>query len=121
MAVKPHEYFSQVAAENARTAVERPGDLRLAINAIMTLDGFFGTLHAELGLVQERADDQWKEKLARGNKYYRLLRDSAYALKHGRLDRKSRYQSRPASSLFDRDDEPAGVTGATFHAGRVGA
>jgi hypothetical protein len=43
MAVKPHEYFSQVAAENARTAVERPGDLRLAINAIMTLDGFFGS------------------------------------------------------------------------------
>jgi hypothetical protein len=64
MAVKPHEYFSQVAAENARTAVERPGDLRLAINAIMTLDGFFGSLHAELyevGLVQERADDQWKD------------------------------------------------------------
>jgi hypothetical protein len=114
MAVKPHEYFSQVTAENARTAVERPGDLRLAINAIMTLDGFFGSLHAELyevGLVQERADDQWKEKLARGNKYYRLLRDSAYALTHGRLDdRKPRLVRRPDQIMT----MPAGFDAATF-------
>jgi hypothetical protein len=46
--MKSHEFFNQVAAENARAAIERPGDLRLTINAIMTLDGFFGTLHAEL-------------------------------------------------------------------------
>jgi hypothetical protein len=39
--VKPHEYFSQVAAENARTAVERPGDLRLAISARPAADIFF--------------------------------------------------------------------------------
>src|SRR4029453_12390266 len=65
MAGKAPEYFRQVPAENARTAVERPGNLRLAINAIMTLDGFCGSLHAELyevGLFQERADTQWKEK-----------------------------------------------------------
>ena len=97
--MKSQEYFNQVAAENARAAIDHPGDLRLAINAIMTLDGFFGTLHVELyeaGLVTEPVDDQWKEKLAGDNKHYRLLRDSAYALKHGRLDnRKPRLVRRP--------------------------
>jgi hypothetical protein len=42
------DYFNEVAAENANLATSYPGDLRLAINAIMTLDGFFGNLHAEL-------------------------------------------------------------------------
>jgi hypothetical protein len=107
------EYFDQIAAENARIAIEHPGDLRLAINAIMTLDGFFGTLHAELhkiGLVQERIDDQWKERLAHENQSYRLLRDAAYALKHGRLDdRKPRLVRRPDQIMtmpasFDASD-----------------
>jgi hypothetical protein len=89
----------------------------LAINAIMTLDGFFGTLHAELyeaGLVQERVDDQWKEKLAGENKHYRLLRDCAYALKHGRLDdRKPRLVRRPGQILAI----PTGFDGATCDGG----
>jgi len=41
--------------------MECPGDVRLAINAIMTLDGFFGMLHAALyqtGTILERSDDQ---------------------------------------------------------------
>jgi hypothetical protein len=78
-----------VAAVNARLAIASPGDLRLAVNAIMTLDAFFGILHAalfKLGSVKEQADDKWKEELARADKTYRLLRDSAYALKHGELD-----------------------------------
>jgi hypothetical protein len=54
----------------------------------VTLDGFFGTLHAELlkiGTVQEKLDDRWKETLAKDCKSYRTLRDAAYALKHGAL------------------------------------
>jgi hypothetical protein len=82
----------------------------------MTLDGFFGMLHAALyqtGTILERSDDQWKEKLAQQSERYRLLRDSAYMLKHGRLDdRKPRLVRRsdqiltmPASfdaAVFDR-------------------
>jgi hypothetical protein len=83
------KHFEEVASENARLAIASPGDLRLAINAIMTFDGFFGSLHAVLhqqGKVSE-TDDRWKEKLAGENDSYRLLRDSAYALKHGALTR----------------------------------
>jgi hypothetical protein len=83
------QYFEEVAGANAKAAIENPGDRRLAINAIMTLDGFFGTLHTELfklGAAPDKSDDKWKETLGRGCHHYRVLRDTAYALKHGTLD-----------------------------------
>jgi hypothetical protein len=57
----------------------------------VTLDGFFGTLHTNLhniGIVKQASDDAWKEVVARYNTSYRVLRDIAYALKHGTLTRK---------------------------------
>jgi hypothetical protein len=54
----------------------------------------------EAGLVPQPVDDQWKQKLAGDNKHYRLLRDSAYALKHGRLgNRKPRLVRRPGQIM----------------------
>jgi hypothetical protein len=85
------EYFGEVAGENAKQALAQPGNLRLATNAIMTLDGFFGALHAELlqiGLIKEASDDKWKEVLAADTDHYRVLRDAAYALKYGVLTHK---------------------------------
>ena len=59
------DYFNEVAAENASLATSYPGDLRLAINAIMTLDGFFGSLHAELlqtgKIAEPDRDDDWRK------------------------------------------------------------
>jgi hypothetical protein len=79
--------------------LRRAANLRLAINAIMTLDAFFGVLHAALhakGTLKEPNDDVWKEKLAQQNDDYRLLRDAAYALKHGELKhRRPRLVRRP--------------------------
>jgi hypothetical protein len=112
--VTPREYLDQVAEQNALSAMKCPGDVRLAINAIMTLYGFFGMLHAALhrtGTILERSDDQWKEKLAQQNEHYRLLRDSAYMLKHGRLDdRKPRLVRRPDQILT----MPASFDAAVF-------
>jgi len=107
-----YEYFEDVADTNARAALESPGDLRLAINAIMTLDGFLGTLHSTLNRlrrVSERSDDQWKESVAQTCHHYRFLRDTAYALKHGTLDhRKPR--------LVRHSDQVVSMPGA-FQAG----
>jgi hypothetical protein len=107
-------YFEPVAAENARLAIASSGDLRRAISAILTLDGFFGTLHAELyeqGAITEPSDDIWKEELAQQNEDYRLLRDCAYALKHG-------YLTKPKPRLVRRSDQifpmPASYDAATF-------
>jgi hypothetical protein len=74
----------------------------------MTLDGFFGSLHTRLredAKVGEDSDDKWKENLACQNKYYRLLRDAAYALKHGNL-------TRGKSRVVRRSDQILAVPGA---------
>ena len=66
-------------------------------------------------MTTEPSDDKWKEELARDNKAYRLLRDCAYALRHGRLDP----QRRPRLVL--RADQimtmPASFDSATFDKG----
>src|SRR5258708_16028620 len=122
--MNPREFFDQIAAENARMAVARPGDVRLAVNAIMTLDGFFGVLHAALrdaGSVQEESDDSWKETLARKNDSYRLLRDSAYALKHGNLAHKKPRLVRRPDQIFQMPGafDPAVFDSRTFSTGTV--
>src|SRR5262249_45822178 len=102
------EYFKEVAEANAKTAIDNPGDRRLTINAIMTLDGFFGTLHTELfrlGVLPNKSDDKWKETLAVSCHHYRVLRDAAYALKHGVL-------TRSAPRLVKRSDQVVTMPGA---------
>jgi hypothetical protein len=64
----PRQFFDSVAEENARLAIAARHDLRLAINAIVKLDAFFGILHAALYVNGIGAippdDDKWKEQLA---------------------------------------------------------
>jgi len=118
MNVTPREFFDEIAEPNAQLAVANRGDLRLAINAMMTLDAFVGILHAalsETGRVTENNDAKWKEALAMQSPDYELLRDTAYALKHGQLDpkRKRRIVYRP-QQLFTM---PSGFQPGAFSAG----
>jgi hypothetical protein len=102
------EYFEEVAAKNAKCAIEHPGDRRLAINAIMTLDGFFGTLHGKLlqtRVICDETDDLWKESLTHGCQHYRVLGDTAYALKHGAL-------THPKPRLVRRSDQVVAMPAA---------
>jgi hypothetical protein len=110
------DYFEEVPSANAKAAIANRGDRRLAINAIMTLDGFLGTLHSQLfklKIISEKSDDKWKETLARSCHHYRVLRDTAYALKHGTLDRSPR--------LVKRSDQvvtmPGGFQSDAFQSG----
>ena len=100
----PREFFDNIAEENARLAIAARHDLRLAINAIMTIDAFFGILHATLyekGVAGvPRDDDKWKEKLALQSNEYRLLRDAAFALKHGNLSRATPRLVKRPNQLF---------------------
>lgn len=85
----PREFLETVASVNACLALDHPGDMRHAVNAVTSLDAFFGILHAALR-EQKRPvgpnDSVWKEALAAKSESYRILRDLAYALKHGKLD-----------------------------------
>src|SRR5262245_45612822 len=90
----------------------------------MTLDALFGILHATLydaHIVSEPDDGQWKEKLAEQSADYRLLRDTAFALKHGKLDgRRPRVVRRP-DQLFTMPGafDPAAFDQAAFDTGKV--
>lgn len=108
------EYLDEVSAANANAAIDAAGDRRLAINAIMTLGGFFGTLHCalfEAGAIAEKSDDVWKESLAIESPPYRVLRDAAYALKHGNLTHKKARLIRKPDKIFTM---PASFDGAAF-------
>lgn len=121
----PRNFFDEVAEPNAFSAMAARGDMRKAINAAMTLDAFFGVLHAELhraGSVTLRRDDDWKEELADQSDDYRLLRDVAYTLKHGQLNlgKKPRIVRRPDQLFTMPGAFAAGVFSPTaFDTGQV--
>ena len=87
----PRFFYDEVLLPNAREFLATPSDIRLCVNVIMTMDAFFGIIHAHLygaGLISIEEDGDWKEEIAKTNDHYRLLRDCAFALKHGLLTSK---------------------------------
>ncbi len=80
----PDAYFSTVVEPNVQAFdVAHEDDLRLAINAVLTLDAFFGVLNAHLHA--NRDDSEFKKEVAAARPEYGRLRDVADAVKHGRL------------------------------------
>jgi len=106
--MSPEHFLRAVAAVNVSELTREPGDLRIAANTLLTLDAFVGILHADLrarGLrpVGER-DDAFRDELAAEHQNYRLVRDTASALKHGELTGKK-------PRLTDRADRLAVYSG----------
>jgi hypothetical protein len=90
----------------------------------MTLDALFGILHAALygaNIVTEPHDDKWKDDLANLSAEYRLLRDTAFALKHGKLDGKKPRIVHHPNQLFTMPSgfDPAGFAPAAFDTEKV--
>jgi hypothetical protein len=97
----PREFLSEVVQPNMEDALQNPGDLRLACNAILCMDALMGItfwyLHA---LGDPRAtkyrgpkpDSAFKGDLVASSNCseLRALRDTSYSLKHGRLTRPNR-------------------------------
>jgi hypothetical protein len=84
--------------------------MRLAINAFLTADAFFGILHAELRSKNEAAvadlakDDEYRDDLAGRSRNYRILRDVAFSIKHGELKRKKPLQPRLVKNVRQNSD-----------------
>ena len=103
---RPHDvrqFFDEVAEPYAQQAIANRGDLRCAVNAIVTFDAVLEFMHAELRRRGTKGPpvrvDAWKEQLVNQDDDYRLLRDTAATFKHGELtDRKElpRHVRRPA-------------------------
>jgi hypothetical protein len=83
----PAEFLNWIVTPNVAAAGDDVGNMRHAVNAILALDALAGILHADLhkrGL--ETADDgAFRDKLAAQYLEYRIVRDTAFALKHGEL------------------------------------
>jgi hypothetical protein len=85
------EFLSEIVVPNLEALTERPSDTRLAINAIMAADAFFGINFEEqknAGTNADIGDEKYRESVARKSQCYRVLRDAAAAIKHGELDKK---------------------------------
>ncbi|MCA1436423.1 hypothetical protein I6F33_26105 [Bradyrhizobium sp. BRP20] len=92
--MKPEYFLSVVVGRNIDLLREKPGRLATAVNILLTLDAFVGILHAALvaaGVSVPDKDDEFRDVLAAQNEDYRIVRDAAFAIKHGQLTgRKSR-------------------------------
>jgi hypothetical protein len=97
MTLTPRIFLDSVVKPNADDVSKRHEDMRVAVNAMLTLDAFFGILYAELRSRKHPAvagDDKYRDHLAGRFRDYRILRDAAAALKHGELIYKKRHQPR---------------------------
>jgi hypothetical protein len=86
--VNPEYFLAVVVGRNLELLRLEPGRLAWAINILLTLDAFVGILHAALvaaGKGVPEKDDKFRDALAAQNEDYRLLRDAAFAIKHGQL------------------------------------
>jgi hypothetical protein len=84
----PAEFLNEIVAPNVAALSDDVGDLRLAVNAILTLDAMAGIIHDNLykrGLVTTANDVEFRDRLALQYPEYVIVRDAAFALKHGEL------------------------------------
>ncbi len=84
----PRLFFESVVKPNAAELSKRNNDMRLAVNAMLTLDAFFGILYAQLRARNQpmgfAKDDQYRDHLASSSRDYE---SSAmhFSIKHGEL------------------------------------
>jgi hypothetical protein len=92
----PTEFLNGIVTPNVDALGDNVGDLRLAVNTILTLDALAGIIHAHLhrqGLEQSK-DAAFRDRIASQHLEYRILRDAAFALKHGELNGNTRLVKR---------------------------
>lgn len=89
-------FFEGIVAPNLQAMQGQPGDTRLVVNAVLTLDALVGILHVELcinrhpDIVDTPDDEEYRERLAARCPGYAAVRDTAASLKHGALTRQSK-------------------------------
>jgi hypothetical protein len=102
----PEDFLDQVVTTNVVKSGENRGSLRHAVNAILSLDAFAGILFADVqlkGRAPCRDDIEFREMLAVESLEFRLVRDAAFALKHGELVGKSPRLVREAKQVAAHD------------------
>jgi hypothetical protein len=119
----PKEFVRVIVGPNLEKFYADEGDLRLAVNSILTLDALVGVLHQENcrksgagpnDKVRDQ-DEEFREKHAGKSDAYRIVRDTAAAVKHGILTRPT---PEPRMVLRVRDLADFGVGAGTMRVGK---
>src|SRR5215470_18062378 len=113
----PKEFFRVIVGPNLEKFYADEGDLRLAVNSILTLDALVGVLHQEncrksgAGLKDKarEEDEEFRNALAAKSDAYRIVRDIAAAVKHGILTRPKPQQPRMVLEVRDLADFGVGA------------
>ena len=88
----PIEFLTEVVQPNVAELEENHGSLRHAFNAVAAVDALASRIywwcetHNHPEVADINGDSFYRESLAKKNASFRLLRDSAKAQKHDRLE-----------------------------------
>jgi len=106
----PQEFFRVVVQPNCADAIANPKSLRCAANAIFALDAVIGMAYWYLHDLNDASairhdgdDSSYKTDLAKDSQPYQVIKDTAFALKHGRLTRRKKRPLVVDSSQFDTE------------------
>ncbi|TXN72827.1 hypothetical protein [Methylobacterium sp. WL6] len=131
---KPLLFFETVVIPNIHAVEAAPDDMRLVVNAILTLDALVGILLEHLRaaghpeVADLKGDEGFRDRLAGRCPGYAAIRDASAALKHGALTygKKARVIRMPDQiqstenvlGLFANDDENGGAHRRLMPGGR---
>ena len=84
----PREFLDTVVSPNMAVLDQEFGDLRLALNAALSVDALAGHIfYAASNSIHAKNDSDYREQIAIQHSDFRIMRDLANAIKHGRLTR----------------------------------
>jgi hypothetical protein len=104
----PADFLDNVVTTNVVHLGENRGNMSCAVNALLTLDAFTGILFAHLAKLDRAPstkDIEFRDLLADECREFRIVRDAAFALKHGELTGKK-------ARLVERADQVVSYSGA---------
>jgi hypothetical protein len=120
----PDDFLDNVVTRNVIHLGEVRGSYRRAVNALLTLDAFVGILFAhlrDLNIAPTSDDLEFRDLLARESYDFKIVRDAAFALKHGELTGRKVRLVRKANQVIAHSGafDEATFDGSTFDAGPV--
>ncbi|TNC16421.1 hypothetical protein FF100_04025 [Methylobacterium terricola] len=104
----PCEFLEEVAHPNMVQALEEPDSKLRIINAIMSLDALAGIIYTYGSSIKDpaisafKSDTKFRDNLAEISHSFKVLRDTAFSIKHGELTHDKPRLVRSVGSIQER-------------------
>lgn len=102
----PHQFLSDIVKPNFAELHDSPNDLRLAINAVLSVDAYVGAyfLSPNNNLNGCKTDGKLRDQLSQKSQAFQITIDLAASLKHGELTRKDQSRSVSHCRMISSND-----------------